>query len=175
MIEKSKEIFNKMIFQDIETEFKLNRSLKEINFLSNEGLIIPINIEKGLFKITSPMIRDTFGILLFKKSNIPNQYIYPNNFNMIKILEKSFKCFDFEKLKECYIYATKKVENQKIYSGDVGLNESVYQFELDSILRSWLPFEFTIVVHAKTKEEGKNVKYHDLLISCSNSHEIFNN
>jgi hypothetical protein len=35
MIEKSKEIFNRHIFQDIETEFKLDRSLRETKFLSN--------------------------------------------------------------------------------------------------------------------------------------------
>ena len=134
MIEKSKEIFNRHIFQDIETEFKLDRSLKETKFLSNEGLIIPTNIEQGIFKITSPIIRDTFGVLLLKKSKVPNQYIYPNDFNIIKILEESFKCFDFEKLKECYKYATKNVEDQKTYSGDLALNESVYQFELGSIL-----------------------------------------
>eukprot|EP01080_Neovahlkampfia_damariscottae_P006310 gene6310-10318_t len=167
VVEESKILFNSLIFNDIETEFELDSDDKITNFLSNEGLIIVTNLAKDKFKITSPIIRDTFGVLLLKKSTFPNQYIYPNTFDLIHVLSESFKCFDFEKLKKCYEFATKNVEDQKTYSGKIALNESVYQFELGSILRSWLPAEFTIVVHAKTKESGKNVSYPDILISCS--------
>ena len=167
IIEEAIIIFNECIFQDIEEVFYLEINDDTTKFLSNEGLIISTNLEEKTFKITSPVIRDTFGVLLLKKSKVPNQYIYSNTFDVIHVLSESFKCFDFEKLKECYKYATKNIEAQKTYSRKIALNESVYQFELGSILRNWLPAEFTIIVHAKTKESGKNVTYPDILISCS--------
>lgn len=150
-IKKSKEIFNMLISQNIE-EFKLE--MNEITtFLADEGLIIDIDNSK--FKITSPVFRDIFGILLLKKSNISNIFVHQNSFNFIKVLIESFKCFDKEKLKL-------NIENQKTYQG---LNELVYQFELGAILTSILPYDISVIVHAKIKE-NENLKYPDLLIAC---------
>ena len=54
-------------------EFQLDSDDNTTVFLSNEGLINVTNLIKNKFKITSPIIRDTFGILLLEKSKVLNQ------------------------------------------------------------------------------------------------------
>ncbi len=105
---KSLNLFKNLILYD-ENEFKLDSSKEEIKFLSNEGLIISVGeIKKNIFKITSSIIRDTFGMLLIEKSKVPKETISLFDFKIENVLEKTIQYFDFKKLINCYKYCSKK-------------------------------------------------------------------
>ncbi len=168
IIKNSLSLFKEIILYE-ENDFKLDFSKPEIKFLSDEGLIISVGeIKENNFKITSPIIRDTFGMLLIKKSNVPNEIISLFDFKIENVIEKAIKYFDFKKLINCYEFCSKKNEDQKSYTCE-GLNEATYQFELGSIFRNWFPIDINISVQATKKELRK---YPDIFLSCKKKFKI---
>jgi hypothetical protein len=166
IVKESCSIFKNLILYD--DKIVLDPSKDAIKFLLNEGLIVPVELRK-FFKITSPMIRDIFGILLIEKSKIPKKIISIYDFNIEEILVTAIQYFDFKKLINCYNYCTKKKETETNYTCD-GLKEAVYQYELGAIFRGWFPNEINVCVQA---QHWKLDNYADIFLHSGDLKIIF--
>jgi len=166
VIEQARLGFIHMIYNDLDTTFKMDPSSPLTTFLADEGLIVVNDLDAKTFRITSSLMRDTFGLLLQKRTKLPVERVYQNTFDIFSVLQSALKCFDCGNLLESYKFATKTIESQKDICGNVGLKEAVYQFELGSILRAWLPFDINIIVQANIKDNDESKKYPDIILSC---------
>jgi hypothetical protein len=165
IVKNARGIFKEKIILN-EEYFYLDPSIDHVKFLLNEGLVIPYGDVYNYFKITSPMIKDLFGVLLIEKSNTPDVKINLNDFKFEKILEITLKNFNINQLTKYYEYCSKINEDQQTLTCN-GLKESIYQYELTSIFRNW--FSNEICVQASTESLKK---FPDIFLFCKNKFKI---
>lgn len=153
--EKARALFSMLLLKGdpIDTWYALDYVTNpEVLLLCSEGLIFPVNIVQGHFKITSEIVRDIFFRIILQPNGIPQKNVYPEQFDLPDLVSSAVQCFDVNVLRECYKYAAKDVESPlKTFTGEKGLRESAYHFELVSVLHHWLTsaVDMQMIVHAK--------------------------